>query len=169
MSDLKPHDPGYHARKVGDMRPALEVAKARIAEAHKDRAIGCYVHRGNFGIEEVRCKCCGTPVRRLMPHPDFSEERLINGQRVWVQAMTLGTCPEYTEVMMDFDDGSRHVTVVCQDCSKHLTLEQCEWLYCGDMEEWMVDGEHASEGFWEKQSCRTIVNYKAYPPGVVAV
>lgn len=168
MSDLKPHDPGFHARKLDDVRPAKQRALDRIKEAHKERAIGCYVHRGNFGIEEVRCKCCGDPVRKLMPHPDFQEERLINGKRVFAQGLMLATTAAYTEVMMDFDDGSRHVTVMCEECAKRLTLEECEWLYCGDLEEWMVDGEHASDGFWEQQASRTVVNFVVYPPGVVA-
>lgn len=147
----------------------MKQIRERIQAAHDTHTIGCYVHRGTLGIEEVRCKCCGDPVRKLIPHEDFSETRIVDGRPVIVQRLMLGTLPNYTEIRIEFDDGSRHVTLACDCCAGKFTLDDLEWLYCYDLAEWLTDGDHASVGFWIQQLKRKPTDFVVYPPGMVAM
>lgn len=124
-----------------------DAAIARIEAAHAVRPIGNYVLWGPTGIEEVLCKECGTPVRGLVVHPGHSERRSINGKDTVFERMVMATFPEYTEITIDFDDGSHHVTVSCSKCAQSMTLADVEWHYCTDMLE--MDIESKGELAWQ--------------------
>lgn len=141
---------------------------ARVALARESKPIGRYVKFGSMGMEEVSCKCCGKAIRKLGPDDRFSEVRNINGKNVVVERLTLHTLPAYAEVMLYFDDGSKHATFICSSCSSHLQEEQLEWLYCCDLNEWLMDNSSASEHFWAQQLRRRPIAFKAFPPGQIA-
>ena len=149
-------------------KPIKDKVLARIQTADGKKHLGKYVHRGTMGIEEVCCKCCGDPVRKLMPDENFTEERIVNGKHILVQRLILGTLSNYSEVRIEFDDGSRHITTVCEHCGPKLTVDDLEWLYCSDLQEWMVDGDHANPSFWEAMDKRKPIGFVVFPPGVVA-
>lgn len=140
----------------------------RIEAARAHKPIGRQVVYGTAGIEEVQCKCCSSPLRKMIPDDRFQEVREINGQRVVCERLTLGTLPSYTEVLITFDDGSKHVSAICKQCGDELTLADIEWMYCCDLNEWLLDGSNASDGFWEAQLRRTPVSFKVFPPGEIA-
>lgn len=130
-----------------EIRTKRDEAMDRIAAANASKPIGHYVRWGPTGIEEVLCKECGTPVRGLVVHPGHQERRSINGKMVIFERMVLATFPLYTEVTIDFNDGSHHVTVSCADCAKNLTLADIEWHYATDMLE--MDIETKGELRWQ--------------------
>lgn len=140
----------------------------RVANARKTHDIGRYVKFGSMGIEEVSCKCCGVPIRKLIPDDRFAESRNINGRNVVCERLVLSTLPNYVEVMIYFDDGSKHVTFMCEEDSKKLTNDQLEWLYCADLNEWLHDNSAASDNFWSQQYQRQPIGFKAFPPGTLA-
>lgn len=140
----------------------------RVAVARAKKDIGRYVRYGTAGIEEIDCKLCGRAIRKLVPHESFSEVREINGKRIVVEKLTLATLPLYTEVSITFDDGSKHVTNLCSLCADGLTLADCEFIYCCDMNEWLLDNSTASDNFWSQQATRVPVSFRAFPPGTIA-
>lgn len=141
---------------------------ARVSAARALKPIGRYIKFGSMGMEEVVCKCCEKPIRKLGPDDRFSEVRNVNGKNVVVERVTLHTLPSYCEIMLHFDDGSKHATFMCHDCSKTLTNEELEWLYCCDLNEWLMDNSSASEHFWAQQLRRIPTSFKAFPPGTIA-
>lgn len=129
------------------LKNARERAFKRIEDAHAKREIGSYVHWGETGIEEVICKECGTPLRGYVPLPTHRERRTIDGKETVFERMVFATFAAYTEVTIDFDDGSHHVTITCKDCAQKLTLEDIEWHYATDMYE--MDVETKGEMKWQ--------------------
>lgn len=140
----------------------------RVAVARAKKELGRYVRYGTAGIEEIDCKLCGRPIRKLVPHDNFHEQRDINGRQVLVEKLVLATLPLYVEVEINFDDGTRHVTNLCQLCAEHLTLDECEHIYCCDMNEWLLDNSFASDNFWSKQVSRHPASFRSFPPGTIA-
>lgn len=148
---------------------AREEVLARVKEAHTIRPIKRYVLHGTSGVEEVQCKCCDNPLRHLAPDDRFQEVRKIRGKNVIVERLILITLPTYIEVMMTMNDGSRHVTAICADCVKELTMDDMEWIYCCDLHEWLFDGsQDISDSFWAAQLARKPISFEVFPPGVIA-
>lgn len=140
----------------------------RVAKARALKPIGRYVKFGNMGMEEVNCKCCNKAIRKLGPDDRFSEVRNVNGKNVVVERLTLHTLPSYSEIMLHFDDGSKHATFMCDSCASSLANEDLEWVYCCDLNEWLMDNSSASDNFWAQQMRRKPVSFQAFPPGVIA-
>lgn len=135
------------AVSAADLKSKRDAAMTRIEAADTKRQIGTYVRWGPSGIEEVLCKQCGTPVRGFVIHPDHQERRSINGKEVVFERLVMATFPTYTEITIDFDDGSHHVTVTCDECAKKTTLADLEWHYATDMLE--MDIETKGEMRWQ--------------------
>ena len=145
-----------------------EAVIARITKAREEKPIERYVKFGSMGLEEVDCKCCGKAIRKLGPDDRFSEVRNVNGRNVVIERLALHTLPSYSEMMLYFDDGSKHATFICDQCASTMTNEKLEWLYCCDLNEWVMDNSSASDDFWEQQGKRVPVSFKSFPPGQVA-
>ena len=145
----------------------IQLVNQRIAAA-KEPVCAQHVARGQFGVEEIRCKCCGTQLRTLMPDDRFAEQRMLNGKMVWVERLMLGTLAPYNEIMVYFDDGSRHVTLLCGDCAQKITNDDLEWMYCADLKEWMTDSTPDDVIFWMQQLRRNPISFKVFAPGTVA-
>lgn len=128
------------------LKDARDAAMARITAANDKRPIHSYVKYGKFGIEEVGCKSCGQVLRGLVSDPSMSERRTVNGKEVVVERVGMATFAQYTEVTIDFDDGSHHVTLCCRECAKKMTIEEAEWHYAVDMFE--LDIESNGELRW---------------------
>ena len=141
---------------------------SRIKGVHDKRAIKHSIVYGTSGIEEVLCKCCGNHMRHLAPDGRFQEMRVSNGKKILCERLTLITLPAYIEVLITFDDGSKHVSAICKDCVNELTLADMEWVYCCDLHEWLFDGSNANDSFWEQQFKRKPVSFEVFPPGVIA-
>lgn len=141
----------------------------RVAQARTLQDLGRYVRYGVAGIEEIRCKICSTTIRKLVPHDQFTEQRTINGKTFTAERLILATLPNYCEVMLTFNDGSKHATNLCHPCAQSLSLDKADWVYCCDMNEWLLDSTQASEAFWERQYKRQVISFEVFPPGQPAV
>lgn len=128
-----------------------------------------YITRSASGIDEVRCKCCGSPIQGLVADDSFAETRKVKGRDVIVERLKLCTLAGYTEVKISFDDGSHHVTSLCEACASKLTMDEAEWVYCCDLNDWMAAGDGYSYNFWVQQLARNPVDFQVYPSGMVAV
>lgn len=115
------------------------VMQDRLARAKALKPLGSYVKRGPAGIEEVTCKICGTPLRKLVPDERFREARIIGNKEVVTERLIFMTLATYNEVAIHFDDGSRHISIVCTSCAPKLVNEDLEWLYMSDVADMMVD------------------------------
>jgi hypothetical protein len=47
----------------------------------------------------------------------------------------------YSEICIDFNDGSHHITAMSRDGVKHLTPEDLEVIYCADLAQWQKETE----------------------------
>lgn len=121
-----------------------------------------YVKYGTAGIEEINCKLCGQHLRELRPDNRFREKRNINGKDVIVERLVLATTPFYNEVAIFFDDGSRHVTILCNECAAALTMDQANAVYVMDMD---VLQKEAGNFPWEVFADRVPVSFEVFPPG----
>lgn len=144
--DVKLNFVATEENPVEKLKQCRERAFDRVETANTKREIGSYVRWGVAGMEEVICKECGTPLRGLVPDPTRRERRTVNGKEVVFERLVMATFPEYTEITMDFDDGSHHVTVACKSCADKLKLEDMEWHYATDMLE--MDYETRGELKW---------------------
>lgn len=115
------------------------VLDQRIAAVKASRPFGDYIVRGSAGIEQVVCKICGTPVRKLVPDERFRESRVVGNREVIVERLVFMTLPMYNEIAILFDDGSRHISVSCSNCVTKITNEDLEWIYLSDVQEMMSD------------------------------
>lgn len=150
------------AKLQGQARVAA--VKNGLGPEARERA--AYVKYGSAGIEAIHCKLCGQPLRELRPDDRFQERRTINGRDVIVERLALLTLQPYTEVRIDFDDGSHHVTCLCQECANSLTVEHLEAVYAMDMDVMQAE----AGGFpWELYATRVPVAFEVFPPGKLAV
>lgn len=144
------------------------VVDQRMAAAESKKKIGTYVNRGSAGIEQVVCKMCGTPVRKLVPDEKFREVRVIGDKEVVVERLVFMTLPTYNELALYFDDGSRHITVLCTECAPKVRNEDLEWIYMSDVKEMMLDA--GAEGLnLAYYAHRIPTSFSVTPPGEVTV
>src|SRR3990167_815788 len=122
-------------KEASDLKQKRDAAFSRIAKVNSKRPIHSYIKVGPSGVEEVCCKVCGTMLRGMAPHPGYKEQRSENGKNVIYERLVMMTFPFYTEVTLDFDDGSHHVTLCCSDCAGKIKVEDLEWHYATDMYE----------------------------------
>lgn len=95
-----------------------------------------YDDHGN--IHEVRCKFCGTTIMgwRQVGQPEIDVIPDQQHTRLITQKVALLRFGTYRELLIRFDDGSLHITPVCNDCvNKDFTPEQLEDCHLCDMED----------------------------------
>jgi len=90
-------------------------------------------------VETVNCKLCDLPIRTLIPDERFFEQTVIKGQTIKRERLIMASLPNYQELELTFDDGSKHVTATCKNCSNNLTIEDLEDMYAIDMEQARID------------------------------
>jgi hypothetical protein len=83
-----------------------------------------------IGLTVMYCKTCGGPVKSMKVLKD-----LPNRDGVSREAVALGENANYTEIELLFDDGSKHQTMLCIPCTKRISNEDLEDIYCADMEQ----------------------------------
>jgi hypothetical protein len=107
--------------------------KERIALAQKNDRVKRFDYlemtRG-IGLTAMYCKTCGGPVKSMKVLKD-----LPNREGAQREAVALGENANYTEIEILFDDGSKHQTMICIPCTKKITKEDLEDIYCADMEQ----------------------------------
>lgn len=118
------------------------------------------VRRG-IGVDEVRCVTCGTLIRKLIPVADMGEERVAGNKTIIRERLAIVETNNYAEIMMSFDDGSKHHSTSCTKCVGRLDTDDLEVIYCADMNQWNKEEE---SGFgktrWSLLSDRTPISYE---------
>lgn len=128
--------------------PITQEAKQRIDRQRQKP--GClrqwnYITEDRSGITEVRCKCCGALIKKLLPDSKGEQIERREDRVVVRERLVLTTLPNYREVEIEFDDGSKHITPCCADCANHLDEELIEAMYAADLDRWQkeaMDWDH---------------------------
>ena len=81
--------------------------------------------------DEVLCKLCGTQI--------MNEKAVRDKVKLVPNGM-------YTEITIEFKDGTAHETSICKDCAKKPLTDKLEFIYMSDMKQWKretnIDMEH---------------------------
>lgn len=87
-------------------------------------------------VKAIYCKGCGTQIKGL---------RNILGVLVMVPYWN------YTDMTLEFDDGSAHTTPICIKCSKVANAEALEAMYMADLEEFEVQDidKNKNRNIWD--------------------
>ena len=81
-------------------------------------------------MEKLFCKVCGKQIAGMVLRPKGS------GPNINVMVAKFLRNADYTEIKIQFNDGSSHVTHGCKEClTNALTTQQMLTLYKCDMEE----------------------------------
>lgn len=101
-----------------------------------------YVKFKRRELVEVACKGCGTPIRTMAPDTDFGTERRAGNRIVVQERLTMICLNNYRELLLEMNDGSKHVTNACADCAmKALTDDGLrDALYAADLQQWATEG-----------------------------
>jgi len=100
-----------------------------------------HVTYGMGGITEVRCKTCNAPIKVMKPVPEFEETKVIKGKTFIYQRLVLAETPQYSEIEIEMDDGSLHITPTCKDCIKHMDTDTLQDMYTADLSQHHIDEE----------------------------
>ena len=116
---------------------------------------------GRFGVAKVRCKC-GHTLQELRAVPEMTETSRVNGRTIVTERVAMFTNASYTEIVITFDDGSKHVTPSCVDCiKKGFDTDYLNAMYASDMGRW---DEEESRGYgkvrWSLNADRTAVSWE---------
>jgi len=101
----------------------------------------------NRELWEVRCKGCGTIIRKMLPIEELSVKRIVRGVTLIQERLALACLANYREVLIAFDDGSKHVTPMCVECATTRLQDKdlLEAVYTADLEQWKREGAGVSE------------------------
>ena len=113
------------------------------------------------GQTEVFCKISGAPIKNLKVVSDLSIERQAEGRTVIREAVMLSENSNYAEIEIDFDDGSKHHTVVDKSIVNVLTSDDLETIYAADMKQWGIEEALGwGDVDWERLADRSPVGYR---------
>jgi hypothetical protein len=113
------------------------------------------------GQTEVFCKISGAPIKNLKVVSDLSIERQAEGRTVVREAVMLSENSNYAEIEIDFDDGSKHHTVVDKSIVNVLTSDDLETMYAADMKQWGIEESLGwGDVDWDRLSDRLPVGYR---------
>jgi len=91
-------------------------------------------------IDAVLCKGCGTIIRSLVVHDQFTSVQRKAEQTIIRERLTMANTPLYTEVEIVMEDGSTHITSACLACAEKATDDELEHWYEADLD--MMDEEN---------------------------
>lgn len=114
------------------------------ADAARENAVTTspeYVTFQNGNITSILCKVCGVTIRKLIASEQHEEITRVGNRTVIRERLVLASLPNYREVLLKCDDGSAHVTPVCDSCAPRLNdagiREEC---YAADLKMWSREG-----------------------------
>ena len=110
----------------------------RIKNARDRRLLKRFdsVQRRQGAITETRCKLCDAALMTMVPDENFREVQRVNEQTVIRERLILARTNNYTEVVLEMDDGGKHVTDVCKGCKAQLLAmgpDDLEAVYMADI------------------------------------
>jgi len=98
----------------------------------------------------IDCKICGVTIMGQVEDERLQKVRQVNGRPIITKYVTLSRFGLYTEVLITFDDGSKHQTHMCRNCVQKLSdPDILEYVYACDLAQWL-DEERKGRGsaFW---------------------
>lgn len=109
-------------------------------------------------IVKVYCSICGMLIRGLVPDTDFGIQRTHRGRTVVQERLRLACNAEYREVLMEMDDGSKHVTNACSECAGKLIgdADLREAIYASDLATWAFEGGQLPDAYFTRQPVRVL-------------
>ncbi len=153
--------------KTDPVKEARKRARKRAKEARED---GCLKHfdymeeKGRFGVSKVKCKC-GQTLQELRPIPEMQETERVKGATIIRERVAMFTNAAYTEVVITFADGSKHVTPSCKDCvARGFDLATLDVMYAADMDRWDKEETRGlGKVRWELNADRLAASWKEIP------
>ena len=107
----------------------------------------------------VYCKRCGRKIQGLVAHGEPKTFKS-GGKIIQQYMMRMSALPLYTEVEIQCDDGSKHVTPCCKECAPFLTEDELDAFLIADtaaeVEESKRSGIPMSEKLLEHRVMRRI-------------
>jgi hypothetical protein len=142
-------------------------ARERAKKARKDGSLSKFEYmdeKGRFGVSKVSCKC-GHTLQQLRAIPEMSETEVIKGQTIIRERIAMFTNASYTEIVITFDDGSKHVSPVCGDCIlRGFTENVLNDIYACDMDRWDKEEVRGmGKVNWHLLAYRVAVSWKEVP------
>ena len=118
----------------------------KISDAKKNASIkkADYVKRGRQAksSDAVYCKLCGDKIAGYILDDSFSEATRANGQTIIRERMIWAEFPNYAELEIEFDDGSKHVTPACRRCAnQNHSAEVLDAVHMVDVGRWKELGQ----------------------------
>lgn len=117
------------------MRPELT---DRIRKARDKNLLKRFdsVTRKQGAITETRCKLCSNALMTLVPDENLREIQKIGDKTIIRERLILARTNNYAEVVLEMDDGGKHVTDVCKRCKTQLLAmgpDDLEAVYMADI------------------------------------
>lgn len=126
------------------MSSLQEVMLAAKARRGKDPKPYAKMERG--GITELACSLCDAVIAKWMPSGQQTIRR--KGTQTFIQdPMVFSYLANYREVELEMDDGSKHVTNLCESCMPKLSNGDglLEDLYASDLAQWASEGDEGTK------------------------
>ena len=144
-----------------DYRQRARVRIQQERDRNRAASFDYVTSQRGVGPVEVRDKISGGTIKALKVITDLTSERQANNRTVIREAVMLGETSNYSEIMILFDDGSKHHTPVDVAVVNKLTVEDLETIYTADMEQWRLEEDAGlGEQVWEVLADRTPVSYE---------
>lgn len=92
------------------------------------------------GLTELRCRCCGTVIGRMLP-VGTQKVRRVKNQTFVDTHLQFAHLANYREVEVEMEGGGRHIGNACADCVPKLgDAEMLARFYETDLAQWRDEG-----------------------------
>ncbi len=116
---------------------AIETGRAILGDLWKGKFA---TYDRQFGLTELMCPLCGVLIAKLLPVGSQNIRR-VKGQTIIQEGVALARLASYREVLLDMNDGSRHVVNVCAECAGHMHDPMVSVArYAADLAQWSSEG-----------------------------
>jgi adenylate cyclase len=106
------------------MKPEYREAENKLKDFH-------YIKIDNGVVEKVTCKNCGAVLQNLVPDENYTKTEKLKGKIIIYKYLVMAQTPNYDELTIEMEDGSKHVTPICKICkNKSIDIES---IYQADL------------------------------------
>lgn len=107
-------------------------------------------------VEAIFCKICRTLIRGLVEDERFQDVVSRGGKIIVYKKLIMASFASYTEIEIEFDDGSKHVTSCCRQCANRLQSDDLEELYSADLAQWEQEGAKLGGNIGERKPVKIV-------------
>ena len=126
------------------------------ARAGHKAAVATHVDVQNGIVTGLYCKGCGTKIAGMVVDGARSHVERLSGRSVVFQTLIFMHFNNYREVLIEFDDDSRHVTHLCAVCVDSVAPADLELYYALDIEQWASEGAEIHEAWIARKPLRVL-------------